>query len=247
MFKYIFTLPFALVLFFSCKKNNPNESAHKIRINTIPKYQNNGTEPIKLDSIYTTPEGYLIKFTDVKFYLSRVVSDSREISMACLFDLRNSQYKLVDTLGTSDGLSSISGNIGIDSLLNHSDPTMYSNESPLNISNAGLMHWSWNMGYIFINIEGKLDTIPDGIELLDHNFSFHVGSDDYIQAFEIQNLEWNELGDSLSESNLVLDLYELFHGSNPIDLKTEYFSHSAAGQENLAIKIAQNFKNSFSK
>ena len=200
-----------------------------------------------LDSIYLTPEGYLIKFTDIKFYLSNIYSNQGRLKEACLFDLRDNGFLLLDTAASSFDISSLFGIIGVDSSLNHLDPSAFANESPLNISNAGLMHWSWNTGYIFINIEGKLDTIPNEITNLDHNFSFHVGMDSFTQNFEFNDLVWTQINDTLSETNFKLNMFELFHGQNSIDLKTEFLSHSGAGQEALALKIAQNFKNSFSK
>ena len=60
---------------------------------------------------------------------------------------------------------------------------MLTDRRDLNIENAGLMHWSWNTGYIFVNIEGKVDTLSSGI--FNHNFSFHIGTDAFLQNFSI--------------------------------------------------------------
>lgn len=247
MYRVVFLSLFGLFFLVSCRKDQTISNEHRIQINTVPTYSNNGSDPLLLDSIYTTPEGYLIKFTDIKFYLTSVNSNSNSINTASLFDLRNSGYNLIDTVGNSTDFNLITGFIGVDSSLNHLDPSSFPNESDLNIMNAGLMHWGWNTGYIFINIEGKVDTLIDGQQILDHNFSFHIGSDEFLQTFELDNLNWVEISDSMSELNLKLNLYELLHGTNPIDLKTEFLSHSGAGQELLTNKIAQNFKNSFSQ
>lgn len=239
-----FFCAFCLLLTFliGCNKPESKTPRQSVKVSGIPYYGSSGNDPMFLDSVYQTPEGYLIKFTDFKFFLTNISGSGSLSIQSCFFDYRNSSSHLIDTIGQAAEFQSLNATIGVDSALNHLDPTLFPTESPLNIENAGLMHWGWNTGYIFILVEGKSDTIVDGTENLDHNFSFHVGTDLFQKPLQIDGLNWNTLDDSTSMANIKLDLFNLFHGSNPIDLKTEYLTHSGAGQKVLAEKVAENFK-----
>jgi hypothetical protein len=137
--------------------------------------------------------------------------------------------------------------LGVDSSLNHLDPSAFPNESPLNISNAGPMHWGWSTGYIFMNIEGKVDTIPDATLNTDLSFSFHIGTDSYLQNLQFNNINWTDIGNNTRQFKLKLDLLAfLGQGANSINLSSEYLTHTAAGQEALTQKVISNFKNAIS-
>jgi len=149
-------------------------------------------------------------------------------------------------VGDPTKFSSLQGSTGVIQSLNHSDPSTFPNESPLNISNAGQMHWGWNTGYIFIVIEGKVDTIANQIPLFDHNFSFHIGTDTYLGDFSFTNLSW--IKKSTYEYELPLKFeFDNFLQNNlqSINLKTENLTHTAAGQQALTLKVLQNFKQAF--
>jgi hypothetical protein len=123
------------------------------------------------------------------------------------------------------------------------DPSAFPNDSPLNISNAGTMHWSWNTGYIFISIEGKTDTIPDATLNFNHSFSFHVGKDNFLETISFSNVNWQSISNNEHRLKLKLDLLSFLQNPNqPIDLKNEFLTHSGSGQQDLTLKVAQNFK-----
>jgi hypothetical protein len=108
------------------------------------------------------------------------------------------------------------------------------------------MHWGWNTGYIFFSIEGKVDTIPDGNNSLDHSFSFHIGTDSYLSDFSFSNLSWQNPSANEFILPFKLDLLSFLQNpSQPIDLKTDFLTHSGAGQEALSEIVVQNFKQAF--
>ena len=208
-----------------------------LEINVNPKF---GPHDFYLDSSYETTEGYLVKFTDIKFYISDLKNGTNVLCDAALFDFRQTQQNLISKPGDFSQYGSLVGNIGIDSAINHSDPSAFPNDSPLNISNAGLMHWGWNPGYIFISIEGKVDTLANG-NSFNHNFSFHVGTDQLLEPFNFDNLIWTPT-DVGYKMDWTLDLQTLLHNSqSTIDLKNEFLSHSGSGQLILAEKVKNNF------
>jgi len=219
----------------SCSYSNESSLA----IDIIPMY---GDDTLYLDSVYTTTEGYYVKFTEFKFYMTKVANGSNLFCEAALFDFNTPQNTSINTTGDVLNFTSLSGIIGVDSLNNHNDPSAFENDSPLNISNAGLMHWGWNPGYIFVNIIGKVDTLAIG-DSFDHNFIFHIGTDQFKRNFEFTDLVWipSEQG---YEIQFDIDLKTFLNNNgSTIDLKNEFFTHSGSSDLELTEKLANNFMN----
>ncbi|MFY7668105.1 MAG: MbnP family protein [Crocinitomicaceae bacterium] len=245
MSKFFFYFLFLIIFIISCKKNDPEPQPvdNYLKITVQPTYMNNGAEHALLDSIYTTPEGYKVKFTDAKFYLTKIKNGNSNLLESAFFDFRETGLLLARIKGDYTQYSSLQGFIGVDSVLNHSDPSAFPNDSPLNISNAGPMHWGWNPGYIFINLEGKVDTIPDGVNNLDHSFSFHIGTDLYRRDLNFPTVNWQTVSATEKVFPLKLDLWKFLHNPlSSIDLKTEFLTHTGAGQQALTIKVTSNFQ-----
>ena len=240
----LFFLILLSLLFFSCDKEVPtNTEDTYLSLTVQPTF---GTENLFLDSVYTTVEGHDFKVLDFKFYMTDVKNNTNSLAEAILYDFRESGKTALRTIGDPTKFTSLQGSIGVIESLNHDDPSAFPNESPLNISNAGPMHWGWNTGYIFIVIEGKADTINDGIALFDHSFSYHIGTDAYLENFSFSNLSW--LKNSTYEYELPLKFeFDKFLQNNgqTINLKTENLTHTAAGQQELTQKVNQNFKQAF--
>lgn len=238
----------ALLFLLSCKKKDPDPqpSDNFVKLTVQPTYSLDGQQNIQLDTVYTTYEGYKVKFTDINFYLTKLKNGSVNLLESAYFDYRETGLLLAKVKGDYTQFPNLQGCIGVDSLLNHSDPSVFPNDSPLNISNAGSMHWGWNTGYIFIKLEGKVDTIPnDGIANFDHNFSFHIGTDSYRRDFDFTNINWQTASANEKVFSLKLDLWTFLHNpTNPIDLKTQFLTHTGSGQQALTEIVTTNFKQS---
>jgi len=240
----IFFSLLVLIIATACGDDNPEAPKAQLQIDLQPVY---GGQNFFMDSIYTTQEGYKVKFTELKCYFTLFGNGTNALHQAALLDYRETGSLLFKKEGDYAKFLNLSAVLGVDSSLNHLDPSAFPNESPLNISNAGPMHWGWNPGYIFMNIEGKVDTIPDATLNTDLSFSFHIGTDSYLQNLQFNNINWTDIGNNTRQFKLKLDLLAfLGQGASSINLSSEYLTHTAAGQEALTQKVISNFKNAIS-
>jgi hypothetical protein len=244
---------FSIVLFSlalsSCKdKDKPDpvpEPVDQLKVLVMPAY---GAEDLMLDQSYITDEGYQIQFTDLKFYISDVQFGSKLLARTGLFDFRERGTLLFSTEGKPADFPSFSGLLGVPEIRNHADPVAYPSTDPLHIAVANDMHWGWNPGYIFVKVEAKVDTIPNGIDLFDHYVVLHVGGDIYTRNLEFLDLNWTTGSNKVHTTKLKLDMKHFLNtGTSAIDLKTEFTSHTAPGQEVLSTKVIEHFKQALGK
>ncbi len=242
---YFFSAVALLTAITSCKKDKQDDTpvetpVVQLQMDLYPQF---GTETMKLDSVYVTDEGYKIKFTTLKCYLENVRYGSTVLKDACLFDYGTNGTYLFKADGTPSAFPGLSTNIGVQSSINHNDPSAWPTSSALNILNANDMHWGWNPGYIFVKIEAKADTLVDATDNFDLNVVFHAGTDAFMRDTTFSAITWVKQSDVLYKGTMKVDLLEFLRGNtNPIDLKSEYTSHSAPGQEPLTGKVVDNFK-----
>lgn len=234
---------FLMLSAVSCKEQPPvpePDPVDTVRIDVQPTFNGNN---LYLDSTYTTVEGHKIQFTDLKFYLEDVRNGTVQLTDAMLFDYRERGTLLYDGLGYASDFSDLQANLGVGPANNNSDPTAFDNDSWLNISKAGGMHWGWNPGYIFVKIEAKVDTIQDANDLFDHYVVFHAGLNENLKTVSFSNLNWSAIGSNRHQLSMELNMSEFLQSSlHTIDVQTEYTSHSAPGQEALTSKVMDNFK-----
>lgn len=237
-----------LLITLSCNKKPedpilPPAPEQMLRIEVHPSF---GSQALYLDSVYSFSNGYLIQFNELKFYFENPRNGSVQMTDAGLFDYRQRGYELLEVAGDYTEFSSIQANLGVDSSINHNDPSAFPSTSMLNIMNSNDMHWGWNPGYIFLKVEAKADTIVDATELFDHTIVYHIGLDVNLQQLSFTNVNWQTVSQTKHQFNLGLDMEAFFLGPQPIDIITEYTSHTAPGQEALSAKVAANFKSAIS-
>ena len=231
-------------MLFSCKPDEvtpPPAPAETARIIVNPSF---GASPLMLDSIYQGPNGIRIKVSDIKFFTTLMSNQNNTFAEVAYFDYREKGTLLIEQTLDYSKFPSLDFVLGVDTSFNHDDPSAFPNNSPLNIMNAGSMHWGWNTGYIFISVEGKADTLVDGIDNFDLSYSYHIGTDLYQQAMNYSNLTWVKTAAHQHTLAFNLDMESFFFNpTQPIDIPSEPFTHSGAGLSALTQKVALNFKN----
>lgn len=81
--------------------------------------------------------------------------------------------------------TSVKFDIGIDSATNHGDPSLYPIGDPLGAQTPS-MHWGWSFGYIFMRIDGEVDSDGDGTPDPAGAFEMHLGTDHYLASIEVE-------------------------------------------------------------
>jgi hypothetical protein len=244
--RYLALISCCLLITVACKKKpepEPPTATPQLKVEIQPVF---GSDTLELDSTYTTQDGWDVQFTDIKFYLTDWASGSTVLSEVARFDYRENGTTAFQVNGTAADFPSLTGNIGVPASINHSDPSAFPATSPLNIMNANGMHWAWNTGYIFIIIEGRADTIPDGNPLFDHLLTYHIGTDAYLGTVNFPAVTWTATTPTLSTAHFRLNLKTVIdHPVSPIDIRSEYITHSSGTQATLTQKILSNFLDAF--
>src|SRR5688572_14917051 len=87
---HYFLVP-AISLFFltACEKDKPTPEPQpetpQLQLDIKPVF---GSEQLFLDSVYTTDQGWDVKFTDIKFFVTAAASGTDTLCDAGLFDYR---------------------------------------------------------------------------------------------------------------------------------------------------------------
>lgn len=182
-----------------------------------------GAADFAYDTEVTNWQGRRMKFTTAQVYLSgfyfhnddghTMIDDSYvlakpETMMYNLGELPSAHYH---GLGFS---------VGVDSVANHSDPASWPSSHALSSNNPDHAFWSWNSGYIFIKVEGMVDTTATMNGAVNAPFIYHIGTDNLRK--DLMFMEHMDVdGDITLE--VEFDFLELF---NNIDLRTDPDSHT---------------------
>ena len=197
-------------------------------------------------SQYTSTDGIKFKLSDWRYYVSNFVlikEDGTEYPIAdkvLLINIANADYSLDSVpVGNYKGFKFT---VGLDSLTNHKDPTLYSASNPLSLQSPSI-HWSWNSGYIFMKIEGKYDsTVAQlGGTSINQSFFFHVGTDKLKQVIDYTDQPFSVVSGADKELHIEMDFLKIL---NSVNLRTENATHTMDNMP-LATKVSNNWKTSF--
>ncbi len=196
-----------------------------------------GTESLVYNQEYTI-NGRKVKFTRAQFYVSEIHLHQADGDLVHLED----KYLLVHgeehaySIGkvASEHYHGISFSVGLDSAANHSDPSTYAADHALSSLDPNYTHWNWNSGYVFIRLEGYVDTTAAANGDADFGFFYHVGFDEFKRDIDLDISQ--DLVGSTAEIGLEIDFAKFFLG---VDMRTENSTHSMDNMM-LAEKIADN-------
>lgn len=176
----------ALALVAGCKRNELEETHEDLvgpdGANTVVamsmSFTHNGA-PYDTSMVLTDSANRPYKLEGLRFYMGNFgFTDDGGDSVAAFPD----KYLLVDlaeggairNIGQLNGhLHMMSFGLGVDSANNHADPGTV--DPPLGYNG---MFWTWNQGYIFLEVDGRWDSNGDGVVGEgDQMLSYHPGRD----------------------------------------------------------------------
>jgi len=133
---------------------------------------------------------------------------------------------------------------GVDSTLNHSDPATYATNHPLSIYNGNF--WTWNSGYIFTKIEGKIDSVASGSSDLSTAFFYHCGADLLYRHIPELSHSIVVLPGKTDTFKVNVNIEQLFENqSRVIDVKNNPSTHTT-DNFTLAELVVDNMSSAFS-
>jgi len=234
------------LLIFSCdnrNQNSPKLSADKSTVRLIIR-ATIADKDLVYGSVYRTSTSRAFTITDFRYYLSKVVAireDGSPVPARCSVLLVDPGCRNYDLgylpAGSYKGLRFI---VGLDSAVNHGDPTVFEAGNPLAIQTPS-MHWDWNSGYLFMKIEGKVDTTRRGSAAPTTEFFYHIGMDRMKRAIELPV----KFSVGKSSGTTIPIKFDVAAMLGCVDLQSEISTHSFDNLP-LATRIADRWQSSFS-
>jgi hypothetical protein len=114
--------------------------------------------PFKLEQPAKNNLGHSFMLTRMEYYLGGISIEhdgGKMTTIDSFWHLVNAENESVIQLGEFpiEKVEKIYFHVGVDSLFNHRDPTLYPDNHPLALKEPS-MHWGWTSGYRFLALEG---------------------------------------------------------------------------------------------
>ncbi len=253
-YTYLLLAFLAVLSLYSCdKEEEQGEGQLQIEFAAI----GTDSEPFAYGKVYQTSLGHCYSFSKLTFYLSdiRLVEASgAEVKIQETAFIDFGDDPIVGNLSNVQALSINeipAGNyvglrfaIGVDSVLNHSDPAVHATDHPLSLFQGSF--WTWNTGYRFLQFEGNVDADSCDIDGFDTFFQYHIGADALYTEVSTLSFPFEVVKDQNQSVGLKIDIERLFNNtSSVIDVAKKNFNHTSTDMDQ-AKRIMTNFSQVFS-
>jgi len=235
----------SILLFNACEKEELKHECKRgpfhLSFNTLV----DGEQFVLNDTLYEDYLGRKYRVELLKFYLSNWALEKQDGSMVSfgavnLVDYSSKNTLNIDAIIDTGVYVNLHFGVGLDSLMNASDPTDFESLNPLSV--AQNTYWPWASKYKFFMFEGRVDTLggqdPNVI------FSYHSGFDTLYReiTLPLQDLFITSEADSIV---LQMDLARVVKGdAGVVDFVDEPFSHSLTDFE-IVETISNNLPDAF--
>ncbi len=228
-------------LLSGCEPKEPLPEIVNLEVQILPVFSSD-SNPVVFESQGFPMGTDTVKFTRADFILSEFALIDEQGNRT---EIRN-EYAFVSlpetnswTLPTSITPGMYSGfafSIGLDSAINHGDPTIWSSIHPLNPA-VNNLHWGWTGGYIFAAMEGYYR--EGGVE---KPWLYHIALlENKMDVVVMAPLDLTDF----KTLSLHLDLEDFFKVVYSLSPQVDGdFSHSTF-DNGLAQKLSQNLRQSF--
>ncbi|MCS5664107.1 MAG: hypothetical protein NZ604_07465 [Flavobacteriales bacterium] len=245
IYKLLVLVICSILLFNACEKEELKHECKRgpfhLSFNTLV----DGEQFVLNDTLYEDYLGRKYRVELLKFYLSNWALEKQDGSMVSfgavnLVDYSSKNTLNIDAIIDTGVYVNLHFGVGLDSLMNASDPADFESSNPLSV--AQNTYWSWASKYKFFMFEGRVDTLggqdPNVI------FSYHSGFDTLYReiTLPLQDLFITSEADSIV---LQMDLARVVKGdAGVVDFVDEPFSHSLTDFE-IVETISNNLPDAF--
>lgn len=235
----VFLLP--LVLFSSCEKE---EAVGVSQFTLNIDFEYNGQEMILFEE-HDYDAAYTLKIEKLQLYLSNVKLFNETGSVVDLGEIIYQDNFLNDPLVSREipagNYNKIEFSVGVPQSLNGTDSpdfdaALYSETHPLSLNKG--MYWTWNSGYRFVLLDGRVNTNPTIDDEFETLLSIHTGKD---YSFRSKSIAINYVAnaDGVGSLTLVFEVSKFLAGDDDvIDIAVDNQSHGT--NEDLANRLSDN-------
>ncbi|MFN0049778.1 MAG: MbnP family protein [Cytophagales bacterium] len=251
-FKFASTIALTVSLLTSCTKKEDQPApvstpqTQKVSLNFSHVA---GDKTVNFADVFTSTKGAKFTLSMFRYYVSNVrfvKADNTEQTVPGTYFLVSPNNPVCDLGQVPVGdYKGVKFAVGVDSVTNHADITKYPASNPLAVQSPGI-HWSWNSGYIFVMVEGTVDTTAGNIDVLtfgqySKGMFFHLGTDKLYKKVELlQPISVKKEGEKTV--SIKTDINTLFAN---IDLKTQNATHTFSNNS-IATLAGANIPSMFS-
>jgi len=236
---------FTLVAVIACRvdKEEDKPDLKTVEISTV--LEANGQAAKIGDTILLT-NGRDFRLTKFRIYLSNVNlvkpnGDKTEITEVALTDVGDDQTGSFSATIEPSDYSSIEIDLGLNPVLNDSDPTSFPIEHPLSTFNQ--MYWTMTK-YRFLILEGRSnvkDSLGGPTDVL---HAYHPGTDPAFRqvSFPLNSNFNSKLNSGKVNLEVVFDVDAIFNTAPAIDMVAEPQTHSEPIDIAIALKMMDNLE-----
>lgn len=203
--------------------------------------------PLQYNTTYTV-NGTQLKVNFLAYYITKirfVKDDNTEFALDTVLLVKADQISSVVKGLETGHYSAIKFDIGIaDTAINLGDPSVYPANHPLAIQSPS-MHWSWSTGYIYLRLDGLVDTSASQTSGTNATLRFHLGTFPLVRTITISLNDYFIDGSHdvhhAYEADVYFHVEDFFTG---IDLRQNRVTETMNNMM-LAISAANNLGNAF--
>lgn len=224
--KYFSLLILAIVL-FGCKKDEENNEVTSGKVSVDVRATWDGASLVIGDT-YTNSFGHPMRVEQFKSYITGIKAVKADGSTVKISDAELVNFENTNTFTATlpaGNYTALRFAIGVPADINTgTDPASYPNDSPLSISGAQGMFWTWNSGYIFVKFEGKT-AFDANATTLNQPYAFHIGTDNFYAEHD-HAINFT-IGESTANLDITFEAEKFLNGTDDtIDLQTDYITHT---------------------
>jgi hypothetical protein len=173
-----------------------------------------GNQPFSANTTFQDSSGRSFQLSTARFYVSGIaLQNGLDSSLGNRYLHVVAGQNVNYNLGEIDpgSYTGLKFNVGVDSVTNHSDPLNFPEGHALSLTSPTNDHWTWNVGYVFLKIEGVADTSRAMTGNMNRFFVMHIATDPLFTVVQLsKNFDVTE-GESIV-LNLKVDWLKALSG-----------------------------------